>query len=156
MHTHTCTHTPAIAANEVDDVRPVLDFYKSQGEKNILETFKANQAKLKEEEERMRAERERMTHRGTQQTIGGAIPTFSLRTFSRSSHREREQDSSPSPDVCAGRCVHMCPLSSLNSPPQIPQHPSATINSLPQEDTSNSESSSWSMTKWIGSWIGWK
>ena len=89
-------------------MRPVLDFYKSRGENNILETFKANQAKLREEEERMKAERERMTHRGTQQTIGGAIPTFSLRTFPRSSHMEREEDSSPSPDVCTGRSVFIC------------------------------------------------
>ena len=104
MHTHTCTHTHttlAIAANEVDDVRPVLDFYKSRGETNILETFKANQAKLREEEERIRAERERMAHRGTQHTIGGAIPTFSLRSFPRSSHKEIGQDASPSPDVCS-------------------------------------------------------
>ena len=106
-HPHTHTHTTlAIAANEVDDVRPVLDFYKSQGEMNILKTFKANQAKLREEEERMRAERERMAHRGTQQTIGGAIRTFSLRTFP---HKEIGQDTSPLPDVRTSRlctCAH--------------------------------------------------
>lgn len=66
--------TTAIAINEVDDVRPVLDFYKGQGDENILETFKARQAQLRAEEEKHMSEREHMTHRGT----GGAISTFSF------------------------------------------------------------------------------
>ena len=166
MHTHTPpptrthTHTTlAIAANEVDDVRPVLDFYKSRGETNILETFKANQAKLREEEERIRAERERMAHRGTQHTIGGAISTFSLRSFPRSSHKEIGQDASPSPDVCTSRLCVCVSTFITELPPQIlqaPQVSSTTINSLPQENASNPESSSWSITNWVGSWIGWK
>ena len=42
----------AIAVNGVDDTRPVLDYYKQASEGgNILETFKANQAQLREQEE---------------------------------------------------------------------------------------------------------
>ena len=52
----------------------MLDFYKEQGEKNILETFKVRQAQLREEEERLMTERQQMAHRGTV----GAISTFSF------------------------------------------------------------------------------
>jgi hypothetical protein len=42
----------AIAANGVDDTRPVLDHYKREGgEERVLESFKACQAKLKADEE---------------------------------------------------------------------------------------------------------
>ena len=65
--------------NEVDDVRPVLDFYKSQrGEKKILETFLLNQAQLRAEEEQRRARMEQLSRQGVQQGVGGAISTFSL------------------------------------------------------------------------------
>jgi len=94
-HTHTHTHTyTAIAANDVDDVRPVLDFYKSRGEKHILETFRANQERLQEEE----LERERLAQRSTERTVGGHISTFSFGTFSRSSrHQQGGKDSSTLP-----------------------------------------------------------
>ena len=104
-HTHTCTHTrthtrthihthTAIAANDVDDVRPVLDFYKSRGEKHILETFRANQERLQEED----MERERLAQRSTERTVGGPISTFSFGTFSRSSKQQQGgKDSSALP-----------------------------------------------------------
>lgn len=41
----------AIAVNNVEDTRPVLDYYKQEGgEKNILETFKGYQAQLMAQE----------------------------------------------------------------------------------------------------------
>ena len=70
----------AIAANEVDDVRPVLDFYKSAGEDKVLETFKQRQAMLRLEEEKARSESRK--RRGSQG--GTAIPTFSWGAHSRS------------------------------------------------------------------------
>lgn len=69
-----------IAANEVDDVRPVLDFYKSAGEDKVLETFKQRQAMLRLEEEKARSESRK--RRGSQG--GTAIPTFSWGAHSRS------------------------------------------------------------------------
>ena len=70
--------------NEVDDVRPVLDFYKQQGgEDKVLDTFKANQARLRAEEERLRAEREQVARDGVQRKVGGAISPFSFRSYSR-------------------------------------------------------------------------
>ena len=63
----------------MDDVRPVLDFYKSQrGEEKILETFQLNQAQLRAEEEQRRAEMEQLSRQGVQRGVGGAISTFSL------------------------------------------------------------------------------
>lgn len=42
----------AIAVNNVEDTRTVLDYYKHRGgEDQILDTFKAYQAQLREEEE---------------------------------------------------------------------------------------------------------
>ncbi len=65
--------------NEVDDVRPVLDFYKAQrGEDKILETFRFNQAQLRAEEERQRAQMEQMNQQGVRRGMGGPISTFSL------------------------------------------------------------------------------
>ena len=92
----------AIAANDVDDVRPVLDFYKSRGEKHILETFKANQERLQEEE----MEIEKMSQRSTARTVGGAISTFSFGAFSRSSkHHQGGQDSGTLPSDVGGLFV---------------------------------------------------
>ena len=72
---------PAISVNDVDDVRPVLDYYKSQGGGNVLETFKANRERLKAEEE---MERERIaSQRGSSYRLGGAIPTFKFGGLSR-------------------------------------------------------------------------
>lgn len=76
-----------IAVNEVDDVRPVLDYYKSNGEKKILETFKSSQAQLKEEAEKLREEQQRMISERQGYHLGGAIPTFH---FSPSLSRRRE------------------------------------------------------------------
>ena len=55
---------PAIAVNEVDDVRPVLDYYKQHGEDNILETYKTIQAKVQEEESLKRNRTSRMSFGG--------------------------------------------------------------------------------------------
>ena len=40
--------TPAIATSKVDDVRTVLDYYRS--EDDVVEAFKRNQAKLREQQ----------------------------------------------------------------------------------------------------------
>lgn len=65
----------AIAVNDVDDTRPVLDYYKRErGETNILETFQAYQAQLGEEEEEWNRQME--TQRRSRI---GRISPFSLR-----------------------------------------------------------------------------
>lgn len=68
-------HLAAIASSQVDDVRPVLNNYKSQGDgKNILETFKERQAQLQAAEEER--QREAMARRSSH--VGGAVQTFRL------------------------------------------------------------------------------
>ena len=103
----------------------MLDFYKSQGEHKILETFRANQERLLEEEKR---ERERVTmQRGPSGfRIGQAIPTFKFGLGTRSGGSESIA------------------------------HASAEPLSEEQSSQSGEESSSWSVTGWIGSWLGWK
>lgn len=64
----------AIAINGVEDTRAVLDYYKQgKEESQVLETFKAYQIKLKEEEEKWK-------HQEAQQRKGGLgrISPFSL------------------------------------------------------------------------------
>ncbi len=69
----------AIAVNEVDDVRPVLTFYKAQrGEDKVLETYLLNQALLRAEEERRREQMDQLARQGAQRGLGGPISTFSL------------------------------------------------------------------------------
>ncbi len=65
--------------NEVDDVRPVLDFYKAQrGEDKVLETYRLNQALLQAEEEQRREQMEQLARQGARRGVGGPISTFSL------------------------------------------------------------------------------
>lgn len=65
----------AIAVNNVDDTRPVLDYYKeSGGEHHILETFKTYQAQLKAEEE----EWSRQVETKRSRSGIGRISTFSM------------------------------------------------------------------------------
>ncbi|KAL5463246.1 hypothetical protein EMCRGX_G032126 [Ephydatia muelleri] len=73
----------AIASNEVDDIRPVLNHYKSEGG-NVVEVFKAHQAKLLEEEMRRREEQKRLLE--SQHKIGGTIVPFSLGSFIHKKH----------------------------------------------------------------------
>ena len=68
----------AIALNEVDDVRPVLDYYKQKGESNILETFKSIKAKVQEEEEILSRYRE------TQKCKSSGVGKISIYHRSRS------------------------------------------------------------------------
>ncbi len=69
----------AIAINEVDDVRVVLDSYKAQrGEDKILETFRLNQAQLQADEEMRRAQMEQLSQQSARRGVGGAISTFSF------------------------------------------------------------------------------
>lgn len=65
----------AVAVNDVDDTRPVLDYYKREGgESNILETFKTYQTKILAEEEERRHQMESQRSR----TGMGKISPFSL------------------------------------------------------------------------------
>ena len=65
----------AIAVNNVDDTRPILDYYKKErGESRILETFKLNQAKLRAEEEEWNRQKIAQRNRGGL----GRITPFSL------------------------------------------------------------------------------
>lgn len=73
----------AIALNEVDDIRPVLNHYKSEGG-NVVEVFKAHQAKLLEEEMRRREEQKRLLE--SQHKIGSTIVPFSLGSFIHRKH----------------------------------------------------------------------
>jgi len=68
--------TAAIALSEVDDVRPVLDYYKQQGEENILNTFKTIQAKVQEEEESL--QRYRTNHLAHGSSVG-RVSSFNRR-----------------------------------------------------------------------------
>ncbi len=122
----------AIAANEVDDVRPVLDFYKSQGEGRILETFRANQARLREEEEREREERERlMSQRAAGgYRLGGSIPMFKFGSPLRKK-------------TAVGTEPGAIDASAVSTSPS-------------EEHGGAEETTSWSVTGWIGSWLGWK
>jgi len=69
----------AIAESGVDDVRPVIQFYKDQGGTNFLETFKINQAKLQAEEERRLAE---LQGRQNSTSQFGGFNTFRARSGS--------------------------------------------------------------------------
>ena len=72
----------AIAANGVDDVRTVLDYYKSRGEGNILDTFKEAQAALIQEERQL--QQENMARQSSKQRGSGTpISTFSFSRLKR-------------------------------------------------------------------------
>ena len=65
----------AIAVNNVEDTRTVLDYYKYKGEEGqILDTFKAYQARLRAEEEKRYQEIEAQRN----QVGVGRISPFSL------------------------------------------------------------------------------
>ncbi len=64
----------AIAVNNVEDTRLVLDYYKQKGECQILDTFKVFQAQLRAEEEKWNREVEAQR---SQISIGKISP-FSL------------------------------------------------------------------------------
>ncbi|XP_003386476.1 PREDICTED: mitochondrial import inner membrane translocase subunit TIM50-A-like [Amphimedon queenslandica] len=68
-----------IAMSNTDDVRPVLDYYKEQGG-NLLETFKANQARLREEEEKRMS-----TYSSKGKRFGSTFNVFSFKKSSSSS-----------------------------------------------------------------------
>ena len=78
----------AIAESGVDDVRPVIQFYKDQGGTDFLETFKINQAKLQAEEERRQAELQAQQNNRSQ---FGGFSTFRARSGSTDNVRECQQ-----------------------------------------------------------------
>ena len=63
----------------------MLNNFKSEGDKNILETFKVRRAQLQAEEER---QREAMARRSSR--MGGSVPMFRLGGFG---HRHEHQPS---------------------------------------------------------------
>ena len=63
----------------------MLNNFKSEGDKNILETFKVRRAQLQAEEER---QREAMARRSSH--MGGSVPMFRLGGFG---HRREQQPS---------------------------------------------------------------
>ena len=67
----------AIAQSGVDDVRPVVQFYKEQGGSDFLEAFRINQAKLLAEEEQRLAE---LKARQSKAQLGGGFNTYRART----------------------------------------------------------------------------
>ena len=68
----------AIAQSGVDDVRPVVQFYKEQGGSDFLETFRINQAKLLAEEEQRLAELK--ARQSNKSQLGGGFNTYRART----------------------------------------------------------------------------
>lgn len=130
----------AIAASQVDDVRPVLNNYKSEGERNILEMFKVRRAQLQAEEERQReAIAKRSSH------VGGSVPMFRLGGLGFGHHHHHEQQPQPEPQP----------------EPQSQPLPSSTAvsgqsgsNVIGTDSDSSISGQSW--VQWIGSWIGWK
>lgn len=65
----------AIAVNDTEDTRPVLDYYKEKGgEDRVLETFKIQQAQLRTEEEERNQEVKALRNRSTL----GKISPYSL------------------------------------------------------------------------------
>ena len=122
---------PAIAASQVDDIRPVLNNFKSEGDgKNILETFKIRRAQLQAAEEER--QREAMARRSSH--IGGFVPTFRL------GFGHRSEQPPPPPSPAAGAPTG---------------EPGSDTGSLETRDIDHSQSDQ-SWVQWIGSWIGWK
>ena len=127
----------AIAASQVDDVRPVLNNYKSEGERNILETFKVRRAQLRAEEERQRkAMAKRSSH------VVGSVPMFRLGGFGHHHGQHHEQQQQPQPQS------QLQPSSTAVSG----QSGSGVTGTVTDSDSSSGQS--W--VQWIGSWIGWK
>ena len=124
----------AIAASQVDDIRPVLNNFKSEGERNILETFKVRQAQLRAEEER---QREAMAKRSSH--VGGSVPMFRLGGFGHHQHHERQQQ----------------PQSQLQpSSTAVSGQSGSGVTGTGTDSDSSTSGQSW--VQWIGSWIGWK
>lgn len=71
----------------MDDVRPVIQFYKDQGGADFLETFKLNQARLQAEEERRLAE---LQSRQLSKSQFGGFNTFRARSGSTDNVREHK------------------------------------------------------------------
>jgi len=74
----------AIAESGVDDVRPVVQFYKEQGGTDFLETFRINQARLLAEEQQRLAEQKARQASKTQ--LGGGFSTFRAKNSMVSTH----------------------------------------------------------------------
>ena len=74
----------AIAHSGVDDVRPVVQFYKEQAGTDFLEAFRINQARLLAEEEQRLAEQKARLNSKTQ--LGGGFNTYRVRTSTVSVH----------------------------------------------------------------------
>ena len=68
----------AIAQSGVDDVRPVVQFYKEQGGSDFLEVFRINQEKLLAEEEQRLAELK--ARQSNKAQLGGGFNTYRTRT----------------------------------------------------------------------------
>ena len=105
----------------------MLNNYKSEGERNILETFKVRRAQLQAEEER---QREAMAKRSSH--VGGSVPMFRLGGFGHR-HEQQQQQQEPSTAVSGS---------------------SSSVGT--DNDSSSSSKSDQSWVQWIGSWIGWK
>lgn len=67
-----------IAQSGVDDVRPVVQFYKEQGGSDFLEVFRINQAKLLAEEEQRLAELK--ARQSNKAQLGGGFNTYRAKT----------------------------------------------------------------------------
>ena len=86
----------AIAVNNVEDTRPVLDYYKAKGGGgHILETFKRYQEQLREEEE----ERNREIQAQRRSSVGKISP-FSL--LNKKNHSSQQTVSSTH---CDAHCL---------------------------------------------------
>jgi hypothetical protein len=118
----------AIALSGTDDVRPTLNYYKTQGEERILETFKENQAKLIE------AEGKKQSFTSNNNKIGGTFNVFSLRSL-------QHQDVPPVDAT----------ITDIQPSTDNPSNVSET-----KEVDSNTDDNSLSVINWLGSWIGWK
>ena len=131
----------AIAASQVDDVRPVLNNFKSEGERNILETFKVRQAQLRAEEER---QREAMAKRSSH--VGGSVPMFRLGGLGfghhhGQHHKQQQQQQQPQSQV-------------QPSSTAVGDQSGSGITGTGTDSDSSTSGQSW--VQWIGSWIGWK
>lgn len=62
----------------MDDVRPVVQFYKEQGGSDFLEVFRINQAKLLAEEEQRLAELK--ARQSNKAQLGGGFNTYRAKT----------------------------------------------------------------------------
>ena len=126
----------AIAASQVDDVRPVLNNYKSEGERNILETFKVRRAQLRAEEERQRkAMAKRSSH------VVGSVPMFRLGGFGHHQHHEQQQQPQPQSQL-------------QPSSTAVGGQSGSGVTGTETDSDSSTSGQSW--VQWIGSWIGWK